>query len=76
MADPTDLRLKDTARAAALLLDAVEGAPDGQITTVETAFGSADVVLDSGGADVVLHDRDVTVHVRRDGGDDPEGRGR
>jgi len=48
------------------LLDAVQSAPSRAIETIETAFGRADVVLDEGGADVVLHDRDVTVHVRFD----------
>jgi len=70
-----ELRLKDATRAAVLLLDAVDEAPDRSLTTVQTAFGSADVVKDEAGMDVVLHDRDVTVHVRREGRDDLEGRG-
>jgi hypothetical protein len=68
-------KVHDLARAASLLLDAVDEAPPRTIETVETAFGRADVVLDDQGADVVLHDRDVTVHLRRDGGVDPDGRG-
>lgn len=68
-------KVHDLARAASLLLDAVQSAPSRAIETIETAFGRADVVLDEGGADVVLHDRDVTVHVRREGGVDPDGRG-
>jgi hypothetical protein len=60
-------RLKDAARVAAQLLDAVESAPARTLTTVETAFGRADVVLDESGADVVFHDRDPSVHVRFEG---------
>jgi hypothetical protein len=71
-----DHRLKDAARAAALLLDAVESAPDRALTTVETAFGSAFVVVDGPAVDVDLDDREATVHIRRDEGSDPEGRGR
>lgn len=69
-----DHRLKDAARAAALLLDAVESAPDRALTTVETAFGTAFVVMDGSAVDVDLDDREATVHVRRDGGEDPEDR--
>jgi hypothetical protein len=67
-------KVHDLARAASLLLDAVQSAPNRAIETVETCYGRADVVLDEEGADVVLHDRDVTVHLRREGGVDPDGR--
>ena len=59
------MRLKDVANAAAILVQAVEGAGR-EIATVSTPYGRADVILDDGGADVVLHDRSVTVHVRRE----------
>lgn len=58
------MRLKDVANAAAILVQAVEGAGS-EIATVRTPYGKADVILDDGGADVVLHEHDVTVHVRR-----------
>ena len=58
----------DLARAAALVLDAVDEAPDRAMQTVDTAFGRADVVVDEDAVDVVLHDRAATVHVRRDEG--------
>jgi len=61
-------RTQDLARAAALVLDAVDEAPDRTMQTVDTAFGRADVILDGQAADVVLHDRNATVHVRRGGG--------
>lgn len=69
-----DLRTKDVANAAAVLLDAVRNAEGRKLTTVSTPHGPVDVVLDNAGADLVLHGRDATVHVRRDGGADPDGR--
>lgn len=70
-------RLSDIANAAAILAEAI-GAIDGRgMETVDSEVGGrADVILDDDAADVVLHRRGVTVHVRRDGGGDPEGRGR
>ena len=58
------IRIHDLARAAALLLDAVDGAPGQAMQTVETCYGRADVVLDGQAVDVVLQDRNATVHVR------------
>jgi hypothetical protein len=63
--EETELKTKDVANAAAVLLDAVENAPGRDLSTLSTPYGPVDVVLDNAGADVVLHDRDVTVHVRR-----------
>lgn len=57
------LRVSDAANAAALFAEAVETAPTGE-SRVETPYGAATVVKSSNGADVVLHRRDVTVHVR------------
>lgn len=76
MKDTTEAehKLKDLARSAALVLDAVDEAPDRALTTVETAFGTAFVVMDGNAVDIDLHDRAATVHVRIDGEDDPEGR--
>jgi diaminopimelate epimerase len=62
-----DLRTKDVANAAAVLLDAVQNAPGRDSVTVSTPHGPVDVVLDNAGADVVLRGRDATVHVRSDG---------
>jgi hypothetical protein len=64
--DRNDPRTRDAARAAGLFLEAVEAAPDPSLTTVETPWGKADVIRDGDAADVVLHDRDATVHVRFD----------
>ncbi len=77
MADTADLRVKDAARAAALMVDAADGAPSRTLTTVDTALGRADVVVDGPAVDVNLHDRKATVHVRFDealesGSDDAE----
>jgi hypothetical protein len=63
-ASESQLKLKDAARAAALLLEAVDSAPERALSTVETAFGRAEVALDEEGADVVLREGDATVHVR------------
>jgi hypothetical protein len=65
--DAADSRTRDAARAAGLFLDAVEGVPNRSLTTVSTPYGRADVIRDGPAADVVLHDRDATVHVRFDG---------
>lgn len=56
-------RFRDIVNAAALVVQAVESASR-DLATVDTPYGRADVILDDSGADVVLHDRDVTVHVR------------
>jgi len=58
-------RTADVANAAALLVDAADNAPEGQ-REVATPYGTATVVRDGRGADVVLHDRDVTVHAGTD----------
>lgn len=58
------------------LLRTVEGARNRTLTTVETSFGRADVVLDGLAVDIDMHDRDATVHIRSGGGDDPEAWGR
>ncbi len=57
------LRVSDAANAAALFVEAAAAAPEGE-TAVQTPYGAATVVKSSTGADVVLHGRDVTVHVR------------
>jgi hypothetical protein len=57
------LRVSDAANAAALFAEAAHNAPMGE-SRVETPYGTATVVKSSNGADVVLHSRDVTVHVR------------
>lgn len=59
----TDLRTKDVANAAAILEEAMRGVEEAD-RTVSTPYGRATVIRDGEGADVVLHDRDVTVHVR------------
>ncbi|MCS4185220.1 hypothetical protein [Salinibacter ruber] len=56
------LRVSDAANAAALFVEAA-AAPEGE-TAVQTPYGATTVVKSSTGADVVLHGRDVTVHVR------------
>ena len=63
MADTTDLRVKDAARAAALFVEAAEAAPEKE-AKVSTPYGAATVVNSCNGTDVVLHDWNVTVHVR------------
>jgi hypothetical protein len=57
---------KDLARTATLVMDALRNAPDEAELFVETEFGPATVITDGAGADVVLHDRGATVHVRRE----------
>ena len=56
-------RLTDLANAAALLVDAAENAERDR-KRVQTPYGPATVTLDGNGADVRLHRRGVTVHVR------------
>jgi len=66
---PTDINrmlAKDLARTAHLVADALRGAPDEAEMHVQTEFGPATVICDDVGADVVLDDRDVSVHVRRE----------
>jgi len=70
--DPDALELKDLANAAAIAADAAGSAPP-VTRTVDTAYGLATVHRDDAGADVVLHDRDVTVHVRGEIPDDSSG---
>jgi hypothetical protein len=60
-----ELKAKDLTRCAAILADAVEEVDGRELTTVDTAFGRADVVVDDHAADVDLH-RGPTVHVRFD----------
>jgi hypothetical protein len=55
--------VSDAANAAALFTEAARSAPIGE-SRVETPYGAATVVKSSTGADVVLHGKDVTVHVR------------
>lgn len=60
-----DLKVRDVVNAAAIVTEAVQNAPGRTLSTVESALaGEADVILDDAGADVVLHEADVTVHVR------------
>jgi hypothetical protein len=58
-----DLKAQDLARCAAILADAVEELDGRELTTVDTAFGRADVAVDDHAADVDLHGG-PTVHVR------------
>ena len=59
------LRVSDAANAAALFAEAAANL-DAACAEVSTPYGTATVVKSSNGADVVLHDRGVTVHVRRE----------
>ena len=65
---PTDLKLKDVVRSAVLFLEAMEKGRDHAggraLQTVETAFGTADVVMDEQAVDLDFHDRPETLHVR------------
>jgi len=66
---PTDvdtMLAKDLARSAHLLADAHLGAPEEAEMQLDTELGRATVICDDAGADVVLPDRGVTVHVRRE----------
>lgn len=63
-ASEAQFRTKDVANAAGLLARAARSAPDRDLKTVSTPYGNADVILDEKGADVVLHDENMTVHVR------------
>ncbi len=58
-----DLKTKDLIRCAAILADAVAEVDGRELTTVDTAYGPADVVIDDHAADVDLH-CGPTVHVR------------
>ena len=55
--------LKDLTRAAAILADAAKEAPRA-LKNVDTAFGSATVVVDDQALDIDFHDRPETLHVR------------
>ena len=57
------LRVSDAANAAALFAEAARNAPTGE-SRVETPYGAATVVKSSNGADVILHGKAVTMHVR------------
>ena len=64
-----EMRVRDVVNAAATVAEAVHQAPDRALQAVETGLaGRADVVVDEQAVDVVLHDRNATVHIRRDGG--------
>jgi len=65
MRETAEERLEEVAIAAGVLLRAVKDAPDRALETVDTPCTTADVALDEGAADVVLHFDDATVHVRR-----------
>jgi len=56
-------KLEDLTRAASILADAAEESPRA-LKTVDTAFGSADVVVDDQALDIDFQDRNVSVHVR------------
>jgi hypothetical protein len=59
--------LKDLAQQSHLVADSMRNAPPtGSPVELDTIFGPATVHVDSEGADVVLHNRDVTIHVRRE----------
>jgi N-formylglutamate amidohydrolase len=67
MSDPATHRQKDLGHVAALLLDAARNAPEEGPTVVQTAYGRVTVAVDRDAADVHVHDRGATVHVRLDG---------
>lgn len=58
-------RLEDVANAAAILLGAVQDAPEGTREEVEALYTEAEVVIDGDAVDVTLHGKGATVHVRR-----------
>lgn len=64
--DTEQRRIEDVANAAAILLGAVEDAPDRALDEVETLYADALVALDDDAADVTLHEEGATVHVRLD----------
>lgn len=78
--EPPPYTARDLVQIAHLLVDSVdllklsdlvdERTADpgerGRMVSLDTEFGRADVVLDDGAVDVVLHDREATVHVRTD----------
>jgi len=64
MDEPT-VSTRHLANLAGALLDAVQD----EARTLERfrgMFGAVTVIRDDAGADVILHDRDATVHVRLD----------
>jgi len=67
---PTDLMLRDAVRSAVLFLEAAEKAHDlnegRAFQTVQTAFGTADVVINGQAVDLDFHDCPATAHVRFD----------
>jgi CRISPR/Cas system CMR subunit Cmr4 (Cas7 group RAMP superfamily) len=65
MDDPPTVSTRHLANLAGALLDAVQDEAD-RLDTFRCMEGRATVVIDDAGADVVLHDRDATVHVRLD----------
>lgn len=64
MDEPT-VQTRHLANAASMIADAVAGEPR-TLETFVAMDGKVTVVRDDAGADVVLHDRGVTVHVRFD----------
>jgi hypothetical protein len=64
MDEPT-VQTRHLANAAGMIADAVEGEPE-TVEILRCMEGEATVVRDDHGADVHLHDRGVTVHVRFD----------
>jgi CRISPR/Cas system CMR subunit Cmr4 (Cas7 group RAMP superfamily) len=61
----TTVQTRHLANLAGAIAEAVEGEPE-TVESFRSMYGPATVVRDGTGADVILHDRDVTVHVRRD----------
>jgi len=55
--------VSDVAHAAAIIASVVETVPERELQSVPIPNGTADVILDDAGADVVLPGG-VTVHVR------------
>ncbi len=53
------------ADAASMIADAAEGQPR-TLERLRCIHGEVTVIRDDNGTDIVLHDRDVTVHVRFD----------
>lgn len=65
----TDVQTRHLANAAGMIAEAVEEEPE-TLDSFNCMEGAATVVRDEHGADVILRDRGVTVHVRFDGEDD------
>jgi len=63
MSDPTAVQTRHVANLAHALAEAVEDEPR-RLETFEAMGGRVTVTVDDNAADVALHDRGTTVHVR------------